>query len=221
MLPAFSPGFSRFCLLLFSSFFITVGIYAQTVKGTVIDGDKKPVAGATITVKGTTKATSSNAAGEFSINATGSDIIVVSNIGFGTLEVPVNNKSNISVSLVKSDGTELDAVVVTALGISKSSKKLGYAATTVATGELVTNRTINVMESLEGKVAGLNITPPAAGAGASNQIRLRGQVGFAGADNSPLIVINGLPWIRVPGMQKALVSRGTGEITWRTSIQMT
>ena len=48
-------------------------------------------------------------------------------------------------------------------------------------------------ESLEGKVAGLNITPPAAGAGASNQIRLRGQVGFAGATNSPLIVINGLP----------------------------
>ena len=192
-LPAFSPGFSRFCLLFFSSFFITVGIYAQTVKGTVVDGDKKPVSGATITVKGTTRATSANAAGEFSISATGSEIIVVSNIGFGTLEVPVNNRSNITVSLLKSDGTELDAVVVTALGISKSAKKLGYAATTVATGELVTNRTINVMESLEGKVAGLNITPPAAGAGASNQIRLRGQVGFAGADNSPLIVINGLP----------------------------
>jgi len=70
---------------------------------------------------------------------------------------------------------------------------LGYAATSVKTDELVTNRTTNVGESLEGRVAGLNITPPAAGAGASNQIRLRGQVGFSGADNSPLIVINGLP----------------------------
>ena len=58
---------------------------------------------------------------------------------------------------------------------------------------LIKNRTTNVGESLEGRVAGLNITPPAAGAGASNQIRLRGQVGFAGADNSPLLVINGLP----------------------------
>jgi TonB-dependent SusC/RagA subfamily outer membrane receptor len=70
---------------------------------------------------------------------------------------------------------------------------LGYSATQVNTDELVKNRTTNVGEALEGRVAGLNITPPAAGAGSSNQIRLRGQVGFAGADNSPLIVLNGLP----------------------------
>ena len=88
---------------------------------------------------------------------------------------------------------DLGEVVVTALGIRKESKKLGYSTTSVNTDELVKNRTTNVGESLEGKVAGLNITPPAAGAGASNQIRLRGQVGFAGATNSPLIVINGLP----------------------------
>src|SRR5690606_38086050 len=80
-----------------------------------------------------------------------------------------------------------------ALGIKKESKKLGYAATSVQTDELVKHRTTNVMESLEGKVAGLNITPPAAGAGSSIQIRLRGQAAFAGANNAPLIVINGLP----------------------------
>src|SRR5690606_9528974 len=91
------------------------------------------------------------------------------------------------------DEKSLEEVVVTALGIKKESKKLGYSATSVNTDELVANRTTNVMESLEGKVAGLNITPPAAGAGSSTQIRLRGQSAFAGANNAPLIVINGLP----------------------------
>src|SRR6185436_12819686 len=120
-------------------------------------------------------------------------IIVVSHVGFATIEVPVNGRSDISVSMIKGDGSDLDVVVVTALGIKRQAKKLGYSATSVNTDELIKNRTTNVGESLEGRVAGLNITPPAAGAGASNQIRLRGQVGFAGADNSPLIVVNGLP----------------------------
>ena len=95
--------------------------------------------------------------------------------------------------MIRSDGSDLDIVVVTALGIKKSSKKLGYSTTSVNTDDMVKHRTINLRESLEGRVAGLNITPPAAGAGSSNQIRLRGQVGFAGATNSPLIVVNGLP----------------------------
>jgi hypothetical protein len=84
--------------------------------------------------------------------------------------------------LAHREATALTEVVVTTLGIKKESKKLGYSATSVNPNELVKNRTLNVGESLEGKVAGLNITPPAAGAGSSNQIRLRGQVGFAGAD---------------------------------------
>jgi TonB-linked SusC/RagA family outer membrane protein len=193
MLLAFSPGNSRFCFLFLSSFLITVGIYAQTVKGTVLDGESKPVAGATVSVKGTPKATSTNAAGNFSITAKSNDIIVVSYIGFATIEVPVNGRNDISVSMFKGDRSDLGEVVVTALGIKKASKKLGYSTTSVNADELVKNRTTNVGEALEGRVAGLNITPPAAGAGASNQIRLRGQVGFSGADNSPLLVINGLP----------------------------
>ncbi|MES2775659.1 MAG: SusC/RagA family TonB-linked outer membrane protein [Bacteroidota bacterium] len=193
MLLAFSPGKSRFYLLFLSFFLMTVCGFGQTVKGTVSDGESKPVAGATVSVKGTTKATLTNAAGNFSINAGGNDIIVISFIGFVTAEVPVNRRENISVSLMKGDGSDLDAVIVIGLGQKKESKKLGYSTTSVNADELVKNRTLNVGESLEGRVAGLNITPPAAGAGASNQIRIRGQVGFAGADNSPLLVINGLP----------------------------
>ncbi|OSZ77882.1 SusC/RagA family TonB-linked outer membrane protein [Chitinophagaceae bacterium IBVUCB2] len=193
MLLAFSPSYSRFCFLFISFFLFAVGAYAQTVKGTVIDNENKPVAGATVTVKGTSKATSTNSTGEFSINASGNDIIVVSFIGFSTIEVPVSGRTNISVSMFRGDGTDLNEVVITALGIRKEAKKLGYSTTTVNPEDLTKNRTTNVGEALEGRVAGLNITPPAAGAGASNQIRIRGQVGFSGADNSPLLVINGLP----------------------------
>ena len=108
------------------------------------------------------------------------------------------------------DSRQLEEVVITALGVQKESKKLGYAVTSVRTDELVTQRTTNMMESLQGKVAGLNITPPAAGAGSSMQIRLRGQSGFAGANNAPLIVINGLPMD-----QDARGTNGNGQVNQR------
>ena len=186
---------SRLISLLLSFFlsFIFCSAEAQTITGTVTGDENKPINGATVTIKGTTKATSTNAAGKFSIAGAGNDILVVSHVGFAAIEVPVNGRNNISVNLVRGDQKDLDVVIVTALGIKRQERKLGYSATSVKTDELVTNRTINVAEALEGKVAGLNITPPAAGAGASTQIRLRGQVGFSGSTNSPLLVVNGLP----------------------------
>lgn len=190
--PATKPGLIRLVLSFFLLIIFTA-VNAQTVTGTVLDEENQPVNGATITVKGTNKATITNATGNFSINATGKDILQFSFIGFITLDVPLNGRSTVTVNLVRGEATMGEEVVVVALGVRRSSKKLGYATTSVNADELVKQRTLNVGESLEGKVAGLNITPPAAGAGASNQIRLRGQVGFAGATNSPLLVINGLP----------------------------
>lgn len=189
--PAITTGLIR---LLFSFFFLTIltAANAQTVTGTVLDEENNPVNGATVLVKGTSKATVTNASGKFSINAAGTDVLVFSSIGFITLEIPVGGKSTLSITLVKSQ-TDMEEVVVIALGERRAAKKLGYATTSVNADDLVRQRTTNIGESLVGKVAGLNITPPAAGAGASNQIRLRGQVGFAGANNSPLLVINGLP----------------------------
>jgi TonB-linked SusC/RagA family outer membrane protein len=188
----FSPVRFRFYFLLLFFFFTSVSLYAQTVTGTVTDAESNPLADVTVTVKGTRRATITNLSGHFSINATDKQTLVFTSVGFLIQEVPLKGRTTLSISLIRGEGT-IDEVIVTALGIKKESKKLGYAATSVNANELITNRTTNVMESLEGKVAGLNITPPAAGAGASNQIRLRGQVGFAGADNSPLLVINGLP----------------------------
>ncbi len=180
--------------LLVSFFLLTIftAANAQTVTGTVLDEESKPVNGATVTVKGTNKATTTNASGNFSINAAGTDVLLFTFIGFTNLEVPLNGRTTVSVTMTPV-GTNMEEVVVIALGVKRAAKKLGYSTTTVNAEDLVRQRTTNIGESLVGKVAGLNITPPAAGAGSSNQIRLRGQVGFAGATNSPLLVINGLP----------------------------
>jgi TonB-linked SusC/RagA family outer membrane protein len=189
---AFSPGKVRLLLLFLLISFFSFQTFAQTVTGKVSNTAEKALANISVTVKGTNTGTTTDGAGQYSINAGPKAVLIFSSVGFATLEIPVSTRPVVNVVLTAID-KDMETVVVTALGIKRASKRLGYSTTSVKTDELVTNRTTNVMESLEGKVSGLNITPPAAGAGASNQIRLRGQVGFAGADNSPLIVLNGLP----------------------------
>lgn len=179
--------------LLVGMLLMSVAAVAQQVSGTVVDSsDGTPLPGVSVIVKGTTNGTSTDSDGKYNLDAGRSAVLVFSFVGFASQEVEVGTSTLLNVSLVP-DLQTLQEVVVTALGIKKESKKLGYATSTVKVDELVQNRTINVMTSLEGKIAGLNISPPAAGAGASNRIRLRGQSGFNGQTNSPLIVINGLP----------------------------
>ncbi|HPN70693.1 MAG TPA: TonB-dependent receptor plug domain-containing protein, partial [Saprospiraceae bacterium] len=187
-------NFKSTTLLIFlMSILFSFDLSGQTVTGLVVDAtDRVPIPGVTITVKNTTDGTVTDVDGAFSLSVSPTDVLVFSYIGYTTVEIPVANQTVINVSL-NEDSQVLNEVVVTGLGIKKESKKLGYSVTSVNTSELVDNRTTNVVESLVGRVAGLNITPPAAGANSSMQIRLRGQSGFAGANNAPLIVINGLP----------------------------
>src|SRR5690606_30476753 len=132
----------------------------------VTDEAGRPFPGVNVVVKGSAIGTSTDSDGQYSLDVPSeSSILVFSFVGYGTVEVTVGARTVIDVSL-SPDVRSLQEVVVTALGIEKESKKLGYAATSVETSELVNQRTTNLMESLEGKVAGLNITPPAAGAGA-------------------------------------------------------
>jgi TonB-linked SusC/RagA family outer membrane protein len=171
----------------------SLSLLQQAITGQVVDESNTPVPGVNVLVKGSTVGTATDSDGKFSLNGVANDaVLVFSFIGFKTLEINVNGQSVINIA-IEADVQALQEVVVTALGIKKESKKLGYSVTSVRTDELVSHRTTNVMESLEGKVAGLNITPPASGAGSSMQIRLRGQAAFAGGNNAPLIVINGLP----------------------------
>ena len=180
------------------------------VSGRVTDENGAPFPGVNVVVKGTTTGAATDSEGRYTIEVPeDNSILVFSFVGYAAQEVAVGGRTVIDLSMTP-DIRSLDEVVVTALGIEKESKKLGYSATAVQTDELVKQRTTNVMESLEGKVAGLNITPPAAGAGSSMQIRLRGQAAFAGANNAPLFVINGLPMDQ--GVRNA---NGAGQVEQR------
>jgi TonB-linked SusC/RagA family outer membrane protein len=174
--------------LLFS-FFTTA--HAQTVSGTVTDEDGKKIAGASVTVKGTSNGTSTDAQGQYHINAGANAVLVFSYVGFTQSEVNVNGRKEVNVSLTPS-AQNLNTVVVTALGITKQSRGLGYAASSVKPEELTVNRTPNPINALEGKVAGVNITSLGTGPGGSSKIRIRGQSSINGG-GSPLIVINGVP----------------------------
>ena len=165
-----------------------------TIAGTVTDEANLPLTGVSVLEKGTKNGTMTDAQGNFNIKVSGPGAVLVFKfIGYATKEITVGSQTRIKLSLV-SENNALTEVVVTALGIKRDAKKLGYSSTQANVEELNENRTTNVMTSLEGKVAGLDISPPSAGAGASNRITLRGQSAFAGVGSSPLIVLNGLPF---------------------------
>ena len=166
---------------------------AKAVTGRVTDNKGEALVGVSVLEEGTSNGVVTNQNGNYSITVSGNNsVLMFQYVGYETKNETIGDRSVINVALqIQVKG--LEEIVVTALGIKKESRKLGYAASTVKIDEITQNRTTNVMTSLEGKIAGLNIAPPTAGAGASNRIRLRGQSGFAGQTNSPLIVINGLP----------------------------
>lgn len=166
---------------------------AGKVTGKVTDEQGLPLIGVSVTEQGARNNSVTDTKGAYTITVSSENaVLVFSYIGFSTKNERVRGRNVVDVVL-KNRNNALNEVVVTALGIKKESKKLGYATATVNVEEITQNRTTNVMTSLEGKIAGLDIAPPTAGAGASNRIRLRGQSGFDGQTNSPLIVIDGLP----------------------------
>lgn len=177
-----------FMLLMASS----AAIYAQKVSGKVSSSkDGVALPGVSVQVKGTNTGTNTSADGSFSVNASSDATLVFSFIGYKTQEIKVGNQSVINVSLDE-DAQSLDEVVVTALGIKKESKKLGYATSTVGREQLTENRSPNLMNALTGKIAGVNISGLGTGPGGTSKIRIRGQSSISG-QNNPLIVVNGVP----------------------------
>ncbi|HZF65256.1 MAG TPA: SusC/RagA family TonB-linked outer membrane protein [Chitinophagaceae bacterium] len=185
------PAMGKLLCLFFLSICFSLSAFAQTISGTVTDATGKPLSGVTVQVKNTPRATVTSESGSFQINAGSTDVLVFSYVGYNNQEVALSGRTSLNVSLA--EGTRsMDEVVVTALGISKESRRLGYAASKVNPEELTVNRTPNLMNALQGKVAGVNITAPSTGPGGSSKIRIRGQSSIGGI-NSPLIVINGVP----------------------------
>lgn len=162
------------------------------VSGKVLDENGEGFPGVNILVKGSSTGTVTNSSGDYTITLVDeTSVLVFSFVGYLSQEIMVQGRSVINVSL-KVDESNLEEVIVTALGIEKSSKSLGYATSKVKSDELTINRTPNLMNSLQGKVAGVNISSLGTGPGGTSKIRIRGQSSISG-QNNPLIVVNGVP----------------------------
>lgn len=163
-----------------------------TISGIVSDANGGPLPGTSILVKGTNTGVTSDFNGNYTINVPNSSaVLIFSYIGFTAKEVVVGEQATINVTLEES-AEALGEVVVTALGIERDRKTLGYATANVDSEEFAVNRTPNFMDALQGKVAGVNISGLGSGPQGSSKIRIRGISSF-GNNNSPLIVVNGVP----------------------------
>ena len=166
----------------------------RQISGTVTDGtSKNGVISATLKLKNAKTTTVTNDQGKFSINVPSGDIkLIISSVGYESTEVNVGaGESTVNVSLTVAS-SELTAVVVTALGIRKEKKALGYAFSEIKGEELTQARTNSVVNNLVGKVAGLNVASTATGAGGSTRVILRGNTSISD-NNQPLYVVDGIP----------------------------
>ena len=161
------------------------------VTGTVED-DFGPVTGASVVVKGTTNGTITDMDGNFTLEGVkNGDVIQISFIGYSTMEITYTGQP-VGVIKLAEDTQKLDEVVVTAMGISKEKKALGYAVQDVKSDELTQGANTSLSGALQGKVSGIDIASSSGMPGASSKIMIRGARSFTG-DNSPLYVIDGMP----------------------------
>ncbi|WP_285010778.1 SusC/RagA family TonB-linked outer membrane protein [Pedobacter faecalis] len=195
------------CLGMILLSMITFAAYAQrVVSGTVSETSGEGIPGVTVTEKGTTNGVSTDANGKFALTVKPGATLVVRSIGYTAQEIAVGESSTINVTL-QEDNTQLSEVVVTALGIRRERKSLGYAVQEVKGETLVEAREPNLVNTLSGKVAGLQVTRSSNGPAGSSRITLRGNNSLTG-DNQPLIVVDGIPVSNFTGA----VNPGTGTL---------
>lgn len=164
---------------------------SKQVTGTVISAeDGEPIIGASVVVKGTTTGTVTDFDGNFELSVpTSANTLQFSYIGMTSQEMPIKPTMKVT---MKADTQNLDEVVVTAMGISKEKKALGYSVQDVKSEELTKGANSNLAGALQGKVSGVEIMPSSGMPGASSKITIRGSRSFTG-DNTPLYVIDGMP----------------------------
>jgi TonB-linked SusC/RagA family outer membrane protein len=162
----------------------------RAVSGIVSDNSGMPLPGVSVLVKGTKTGTQTDFDGKYSIKATSGQVLVFSYIGMKTQEITASS-TNVNIKL-KDDSVELEGVVVTALGIKKDEKKLGYAVSKVSADEITKSGEQNVLQALAGKAAGVQIIGSGGTPGASSKIIIRGANTITGTTD-PLIVVDGIP----------------------------
>ena len=164
-------------------------VQAQSISGTVTDENGVPLPGATVLVEGTQNGVSTDFDGNYSINASSGDTLVFSFVGYSNQSVVVGSSATVNVSLQPDNA--LSEVVVTALGVKRNVKAVGYSITQVDGEELSDNKTTNAINALQGKVAGVVVNGSAMGAKGSSRVIIRGASSLNG-NNQPLYVIDGI-----------------------------
>ncbi|WP_398454570.1 SusC/RagA family TonB-linked outer membrane protein [Sphingobacterium thalpophilum] len=183
----------RKLLLILSGVMLSSSLWAQTktISGKVTSAaDGTSMSNVTVTIKGKSISTQTNSDGTFTINAEPGDILLFRAVGSSESQKLVGSGNVINVVLVRSEEV-LDEVVVTAMGVKKEKRALGYAVQDIGSSELMKNKSPNLINSLAGKIAGVNVTQTSGGAGAGASIILRGGTSLQ-RDNQPLFVVDGL-----------------------------
>ncbi|WP_431294210.1 SusC/RagA family TonB-linked outer membrane protein [Pedobacter sp. P26] len=178
------------CLSVLLLTFLAIAAHAQTITGTVKDSTG-PLPGANVSVKGTQKATQTDGNGKFSISASSNETLIFSAVGFLRQEVPVGSNKNFNISL-KEDSKSLEEVTVTTgFGVKQQTRKLSYSIQEVKGEDLVRANEQNIVNALQGKVAGVMINQGSGGPQSSSRIRIRGNSSLS-PNTQPLVVIDGV-----------------------------
>ena len=190
-------------------FFVVQISFAQskTVTGTVSDGSGMPLPGVNIVIQGTTQGANTDFDGNYSITANVGDVLKFSFLGYKDELITVGLSSTVDVSLVE-DAATLDEVVVTALGIEREEKALGYAVSKVGKEDLEQKPDGDLGRILQGKAAGVNITASNGLSGSSSNIVIRGNTSITG-NNQALFVIDGIPFESGANQQTAFFDNVT------------
>src|SRR5665648_601971 len=182
-------------LLAFLAFIGLQVVLAQTrdISGTVTSADDgSSIPGAAVVIKGTTLGTVTDTDGKFTLKVSpNAQTMMISFVGMASVEIPITGSTNYTIKL-KSENISVNEVVVTALGITRDKKSLGYSVQDVKSEDLMKTGTSDLAKALQGKVAGIDIKLSSGMPGASSQILIRGSRSFTG-NNTPLYVIDGMP----------------------------
>ena len=181
------------------------------ISGSVRDANGQPLPGVSVMLKGTQTGTQTDVNGHFSIDANIGDVLTFNYIGYVKKDVTIASPTELTVSLDE-DSKQLSEVVVTALGIKKERKALGYSVTEVKGSELTTAREVNFANELVGKVAGVNVSSVSGGPSSAVNINIRGAASLSGTGqyNQPLYVVNGVPMVNINNSQIIGLSMNNG-----------
>ncbi|WP_299227360.1 SusC/RagA family TonB-linked outer membrane protein [uncultured Psychroserpens sp.] len=202
----------KFCIFLCALLLNASLLQAQekTISGNVTDEAGLPLPGVNIIVKGTSNGTQSDFDGNYSIKTNVGEVLVFSFVGLKTQEITVGASNTVNVSMLE-DAESLDEVIVTAQGIKREKKALGYAVTTLESDAVESRPEADIARVLSGKVAGVNVVGTGGIAGSGTNITIRGNVSITG-NNQPLFVVNGVPF-NTSTNAESNVSTGNGSVS--------